>query len=266
MSKGPLSELLSRKKFPALDGSEKRVRALQLRMLRIQQGIWHSKRRAIIVFEGFDAAGKGGAIRRMLEALDPRGYHVHPIGAPHPDEQGRHYLYRFWKALPEPGMIAVFDRSWYGRVLVERVERLTPKDRWKEAYGELNEFEAMLVRDGIDLVKIFFAITPQEQLRRFEDRLHDPYKQWKLGEADLRAHAAWEKYVKAADDMLVKCDTKLAPWNLIPADSKAYARVEALECVTRGLGHHGEWMAQRAETTDEKMVREAMRKLRQAER
>lgn len=242
-----LSELLKRKKFPAATEKEsaEKLKNLQLRMLRIQQGIWHNQRRAILVFEGFDAAGKGGSIRNVVERLDPRGIRVHPIGPPSAEEQGKHYLYRFWQRLPAPGTIAIFDRSWYGRVLVERVEKLAPKNRLKAAYSEINSFESLLVADGIDLVKIFLAIHPEEQLKRFEARLDDPYKQWKLTEDDLRAHKKWNKYVKAADDALRLTSTAKAPWHLIPSDSKPYSHLRMLEAVTKALENHGQWIEKR---------------------
>lgn len=239
-----LSSLL-RKKTPQNEDeviSEHSIKALQLKMLRIQQGLWHSKKRAIIVFEGFDAAGKGGAIRRITEMLDPRGIRVHPIGPPTESEQGKHYLSRFWSKLPEPGALAIFDRSWYGRVLVERVENLTPKKRLQEAYSEISDFEAMLIRDGIDIVKIFLAISQDEQLKRFRARLHDPYKQWKLTTDDLEAHKKWHAYVTASDDLLKRTNHKPATWHLVPADSKEYARGQVLKIVTRKLAHHGEWI------------------------
>jgi AMP-polyphosphate phosphotransferase len=138
---------------------EKRLKNLQEEMLHIQQTYWHEKRRAVLVFEGWDAAGKGGAIRRITEQLDPRGFHVWPISAPTAGEQGRHYLYRFWQRLPEPGTFSVFDRSWYGRVLVERVEGFARPKEWKRAYDEINEFERLLIDDGARIVKLFFHIT-----------------------------------------------------------------------------------------------------------
>lgn len=138
---------------------KKEIQKLQLKMLTIQQGIWHQKKRVIVVFEGFDASGKGGAIRRLTQVLDPRGVRVYPIGPPTEMEQKTHWLYRFWARLPEPGMMAFFDRSWYGRVLVERVENLTAKKDWKRGYSEINQFEKMLVDDGIELIKIYLSIS-----------------------------------------------------------------------------------------------------------
>lgn len=215
---------------------------LQMKMLRIQQGIWHGKGRAIIVFEGFDAAGKGGAIRRLTENLDPRGVRVVPVGPPTEEEQGRHYLYRFWRDLPQLGTITVFDRSWYGRLLVEKVEGLTPEKRLRAAVREINQFEKMLVDDGIDVIKIFLAVGKDEQLRRFQQRLRDPYKQWKLTSADVEARAKWDEYVRATDAIFRRTHTRSCPWFLIPADDKSTARREVLATATGRLSHHGSWM------------------------
>lgn len=263
-----LSHLLTKGDFPVAENgrADQRLKSLKLKMLRIQQGLWHCKRRAIVVFEGFDAAGKGGCIRRLTEPLDPRGVQVHPIAAPQAVEQGKHYLYRFWKNLPAPGSLAIFDRSWYGRVLVERVEKLTPESRWREAFSEINQFEAMLRQDGIDLVKIFLAIHPDEQLRRFKDRLQDPYKQWKLTSDDLNAHRNWEAYVRAGDEMLFRTNTPECPWHVIPADSKEHARREVLRIVTRRLGHHGSWMEETARGKNYRQLRDALKKLERMER
>jgi AMP-polyphosphate phosphotransferase len=211
---------------------ERRLEALQNKMLSIQQAYYHARRRGIIAVEGWDAAGKGGMIRRLTETLDPRGFKVWPIGPPEPSEQGRHYLYRFWTKLPEPGTIAIFDRSWYGRVLVERVDNLIPKDAWKRSYEEINDFERMLVDDGVRLAKIFLHISPEEQLRRFADRLEDPYKRWKLRESDIRVHMQWDDYVDAMEDMFDHTSTKTAPWTVIPANQKWYARTAAMKAIT----------------------------------
>ncbi len=214
---------------------EKQLDKLQNKMLLIQQTYFHEHRRALLVFEGWDAAGKGGAIRRLTEKLDPRGFHVWPIGPPKPDEQGRHYLYRFWERLPEPGTIAIFDRSWYGRVLVERVEGLVPKATWKRAYDEINEFERMLVDDGARVVKIFLHIPKEEQLERFAERLSNPYKRWKLTESDIRDHERWDDYAEAIEDMFDRTSTKHAPWNAIYGERKWVARIEVLKAVTKAL-------------------------------
>jgi PPK2 family polyphosphate:nucleotide phosphotransferase len=214
---------------------EKHLEVLQMQMLRIQQAIWHQKRRAIVVLEGWDAAGKGGAIRRMTETLDPRGVRVWPIGAPTADEQGRHYLWRFWQRLPTPGEIAIFDRSWYGRVLVERVEGFCDKPAWKRAYEEINEFERFLHDDGVMLVKVFLHISKDEQLRRFIERIENPYKNWKIGPDDLRNRDRWDDYVKAIEAMFDATSTQALPWHVVGGNRKWSARVRVLEHVTERL-------------------------------
>lgn len=215
---------------------EHRLKALQNRMLTIQQAFYHAGLRGIVAVEGWDAAGKGGMIRRLTETLDPRGVKVWPIGPPEPSEQGRHYLYRFWTKLPEPGSIAIFDRSWYGRVLVERVDELASEAAWKRAYDEINDFERMLVADGVRLVKIFLHITPQQQLKRFAERLHDPYKRWKLHDSDIRVHMQWDDYVEAIEEMFARTSTRIAPWTIVPANQKWYARIAAIKAVTEAFG------------------------------
>lgn len=266
MAHPSLSRLLAKRDFPQIatkDAYERRLEALQRRMLLVQQGLYHARRRAVIAFEGFDAAGKGGVIRRIAEAVDPRGLRVVAVGPPTPEEQGRHWLWRFWRDLPLPGTIVVFDRTWYGRVLVERVERLAPREAWRRAYGEIQAFERTLVDDGVDLVKIFLGITKREQLRRFDRRLEDPYKQWKLGEADLRAREAWDDYVEAADDLLARTDAPRARWHLVPAEHKWFARVEALRVVTSALGRHARWMEAKAREAERaKRLRKALRQAR----
>ena len=191
--------------------------------------------RAVVVFEGWDAAGKGGIIRRLGWPLDPRGFKVWPIAAPLPDEQGQPYLYRFWRRLPYPGQLVVFDRSWYGRVLVERVEGFASEAEWRRAYAEINDFERLLADDGIRLVKIFLHITPQEQLKRFRARLHDPLKRWKLSPEDLRNRARWPEYETAIEEMFRSTSTVAHPWHAIPANDKRYARLAALGLVVKQL-------------------------------
>jgi polyphosphate kinase 2 (PPK2 family) len=214
---------------------QRKLKALQLEILVIQQAYQRQGRRAIIALEGWDAAGKGGLIRRLSTRLDPRHCRVWPIGPPTPDEQGRHYLYRFWRKLPRPGTLAVFDRSWYGRVLVERVEGLTAKRDWRRAYDEINELEGMLVEDGVRLVKLFLHISPAAQLARFRERLAVPYKRWKLTEDDLRNRRHWTAYEHAIDDMFERTSTKAAPWHGVPCEFKWYGRVECLKIICRAL-------------------------------
>lgn len=217
------------------DDAIKRIAELQERLRLIQQAYLSSKRRAVIVFEGIDAAGKGGTIRRLTSYLDPRSCKVWPIGAPSNAEQGRHYLYRFWQRLPEPGTLAIFDRSWYGRVLVERVEGFATQKEWRRAYGEINAFEKMLTDDGARVVKIFLHVTPDEQLKRFEARIRDPLKRWKLTYEDFRNRRNWDGNVAAVEEMIDRTSTKNAPWLVIPANDKKYARVTALESIVDAL-------------------------------
>lgn len=193
------------------------------------------QRRAVIVFEGVDASGKGGAIRRISWPLDPRGLRVWPIAAPTPEELGQPYLYRFWTKLPDPGQIAIFDRSWYGRVLVERVESLAREAEWRRAYAEINEFERMLVDDGVRLVKICLHVTADEQLKRFRQRFKDPLLRWKLSSEDLRNRARWREYEVAFDDMFRYTSTVASPWNLIPSNDKRYARLAVIETVVEAM-------------------------------
>lgn len=259
-----LKHLLGKKqKKPELSKNQMQahLEQLQLNMLRVQQGIWHGKGRAIIAIEGFDAAGKGGCIRTITEALDPRGFKVHPIGPPEAKEQCKHWLYRFWKALPEPGTIAIFDRTWYGRVLVEKVEGLVGPERIRDAYSEINDFEETLRRDGIHLLKFFLGVSMDEQLARFEDRLKDPYKQWKISEADLHARERWQEYVAATDKMFKKTHTKHLPWHLIPADHKNHARAQVLGLVVEELEDWGKWIKERASELGSRSLLQELKKL-----
>ncbi len=189
----------------------------------------------VVVFEGHDAAGKGGAIRRLVYALDPRRFTVHPIGAPTDEEKSRPYLWRFWKRLPAPGRITVFDRSWYGRVLVERVEGFATEAEWLRAYGEINAFEEQLVESGHVLVKYWLGISKDEQLRRFEERERTPFKQYKLTEEDWRNRAKWDDYHAAIGDMLDRTSTSYARWTLVAAEDKKHGRIKVLETLIAAL-------------------------------
>lgn len=215
---------------------DRTLEELQQTLVKIQQAYLFSGRSGVIVFEGWDAAGKGGTIRRISSVLDPRGFKVWPIGAPRPYYKERHYLTRFMERMPPTGAISAFDRSWYGRVLVERVEGLTPKARWKAAYREINEFERLLVDDGIRIVKLFFHISRQEQLKRFEARLREPMKRWKLSYEDFRNRSRWDDYEAAIDEMFAKTSSRHAPWTLIPSEDKRYGRIAAIREIVRCLG------------------------------
>ena len=183
----------------------------------------------IAVFEGNDAAGKGSTIRRITGALDARGYQVIPVAAPTEEERAQPYLWRFWRHLPRKGRVAIFDRSWYGRVLVERVEGYCSEADWMRAYGEINDFEAQMVRHSLLVVKFWLAITKDEQLRRFEDRQQTPFKSFKITEEDWRNREKWELYEQAVCDMVDRTSTLLAPWTLVEANDKNFARIKVLK-------------------------------------
>jgi AMP-polyphosphate phosphotransferase len=215
---------------------ERRLDSMQSVMQSIQQAYLRTRERAVVVLEGWDTAGKGGIVRRLGWALDPRSFKVYPIAAPLSHERGRHYLQRFWEKLPDPGQIVVFDRSWYGRVLVERVEGFASTREWQRGYEEINEFERMMVADGIRIAKIFLHISPAEQLRRFKERLSNPLKRWKLSYEDFRNRSRWAEYEAATEDMMRKTSPKWAPWYLIPANDKLYGRLAAFTILIEVLG------------------------------
>ena len=214
---------------------------LQLRELAYQ--LYLRKRSVIMVYEGSDAAGKGGSIRRVVEKLDPRGYEVFPIAAPESEDRTHHYLWRFWRRLepPDEKQVLIFDRSWYGRVLVERVEGFAPEPAWKRAYREINEFESQLADSGATLVKFWLQIGRDEQLRRFEQREHTDYKKWKLTPDDWRNREKWDLYKAAAEEMLLRTSTAAAPWTVVEANYKWFARVKclqtAVEAISRSLDY-----------------------------
>jgi polyphosphate kinase 2 (PPK2 family) len=196
------------------------------------------------VFEGWDASGKGGAIKRLVSPLDPRHVRVSQFAAPTYDEKRHHFLWRFWPKLPGWGGMSVFDRSWYGRILVERVEGFATKDQWKRAYDEIVEFERTLVAEGMIVLKFWMHVSPEEQLRRFEDRANDSLRTWKLTDEDWRNREKRPQYEKAVREMLERCSPTWAPWHVIPGDNKHYARFavvetvcEAVEAELKKLGH-----------------------------
>ena len=211
-----------------LKREEKKLKKLHSRLYRAQIPV-------VIGFEGWDAAGKGGAIRRLSWALDPRGFDVIPVAAPDKYELGRHYLWRFWRQLPKSGHVAIFDRTWYGRVMVERIEGLTPESRWSMAYDEINEFERELTDWGAVVLKFWIHIDPEEQLRRFEARQNTPEKRYKITEEDWRNREKWPAYQIAVDEMLQKTSTEKAPWTIIEGNDKRYARLKVLRTVRHVL-------------------------------
>jgi polyphosphate kinase 2 (PPK2 family) len=188
-----------------------------------------------VVFEGWDASGKGGAIKRLVARLDPRHVRVAQFAAPTPDAKRHHFLWRFWPALPGWGGMAVLDRSWYGRVLVERVERLATKEQWTRAYDEIVEFEASLAAEGMILVKFWMHISDAEQLRRFESRKDDPLRVWKLTDEDWRNREKRKPYERAVEEMIARTSHPAAPWHLVEADDKRHARVKVVETVCRAI-------------------------------
>jgi polyphosphate:AMP phosphotransferase len=192
---------------------------------------------SVLVLEGKDAAGKGGVIRRLTQAMDVQDYRIVPIGAPSDEELRHHYLWRFWRQLPRAGRMVIFDRSWYGRVLVERVEGLASEAALRRAYVEINDFEEQLVEEGVLLLKFWLQIDDDEQARRFKARESTPYKKYKITEEDYRNRARWPDYERAVNEMMVRTSTELAPWRLVPANDKRFARVEVLRAVCDGLGH-----------------------------
>ena len=210
----------------------------QLEIRELARWLYFEKRSLILVFEGWDAAGKGGSIRRLTERIDPRGFEVFPIAAPAGEDRTHHYMWRFWRRLlpPQEKQILIFDRSWYGRVLVERVEELASADEWQRAYREINDFERQLLNAGSAIAKFWFHISPEEQLRRFEARQLTPHKAWKLTDEDWRNREKRDAYESAIDEMLLKTSTLSAPWTVVEGEDKRWARVKVLKNVVQLLG------------------------------
>ena len=226
-----------------LDMSGRLTPAVYARQLAELQGklsrlAWTARRKGVsmvLMFEGWDAAGKGSAIRRVTQAMDPRLYRVVGVAAPTDEERVQHYLWRFWRHLPRAGYTTIFDRSWYGRVLVERVEGFAAPAEWGRAYGEINAFEEQLSAHGIVLGKFWVHISPAEQLRRFKERQTIAYKQYKITEEDWRNREKWPAYQQAVDDMVRQCSTEYAPWTLVAGDDKKFARIQILKTIVERL-------------------------------
>jgi len=217
---------------------DKDLAKLQHRLERIQVAHIVHKKRSVIMFEGWDAAGKGGIIKRMTALLDPRYYRVWPIGAPTEEEMGHHFLWRFWTRLPADRHVAVFDRSWYGRVLVEKVEKLCSDRELKRAYDEINEFEAQQIDSGTTIIKLFVHVTQEEQDKQLAQRLDDPFKRWKTGAEDYRNRARREDYDEALHEMFAKTDTRWAPWHVIDGNDRKAGRIAALRTIAERLEKH----------------------------
>ncbi|WP_411822434.1 UDP-galactose-lipid carrier transferase [Leptospira sp. 'Mane'] len=213
-----LNQKLDRSRYKLeMKGLKERIRVATLFAKQI-------KRPIVFVFEGWDAAGKGGAIRRLTEEIDPTLYTVHSIAAPTSEEKSRHYLWRFWNRIPRRGFVGIFDRSWYGRVLVERIEGFATEIEWKRSFAEIVNFEKQLIDEETIVIKFWLHIDSDEQLKRFDYRKNDPLKRWKLTEEDYRNREKWGKYEVAANEMFAETNSKEAPWILVPANDKYFAR------------------------------------------
>ena len=230
-----LSEVeLEGKEIPD-DEYKKVLEVLQDKLKDLHNRLYRKRVPVIITYEGWDAAGKGGNIKRITEALDPRGFEVHPIASPEPHEKSRHYLWRFWTRLPKDGHIAIFDRTWYGRVMVERLEGFCSENDWKRAYNEINEFEKELSDWGAVIIKFWVQIDKDTQLQRFTDRQNNPEKRWKITDEDWRNREKWDLYEEAIDEMLQKTSTTYAPWHILESVDKKYARIKALKIIIEEL-------------------------------
>ena len=213
-------------------------RQLEAQQTKLSKLAWAAQKKGVstvLAFEGWDAAGKGSAIRRVTQAMDPRLYRVVGIAAPTDEERAQHYLWRFWRHLPRAGFMTIFDRTWYGRVLVERVEGFARPDEWGRAYGEINAFEEQLAAHGTVLGKFWVHLSPQEQLRRFKERQHVAYKRYKITDEDWRNREKWPDYQRAVDEMVARCSTEFAPWTLIAGNDKKFARVQILKTIVQRL-------------------------------
>jgi len=217
------------------DEYEEKKDHYQERLCELQYELFKQKVPMVVVFEGWDAAGKGGNIRRIARKLDPRLYSVEPVGAPNDLEKNHHYLWRFYREIPEAGHITIFDRSWYGRVLVERVEAFSTAEQWNRSYNEINEFEEILADFGTIIVKFWLHIDKNEQLRRFQERENTSYKQWKITPDDWRNREKWDEYSEAVDEMLLKTHTIHAPWTIVEANDKRYARLKTLKTLVETI-------------------------------
>jgi polyphosphate kinase 2 (PPK2 family) len=215
--------------------AEREIEKLQKQLYILQVRYWLEKRRAVVVFEGWDAAGKGGAIKRLTADMDPRGYKVWTIAAPTEEEKSHQYLWRFAARTPSRGTIAVFDRSWYGRVLVERIEGFCSPREWQRAYDEINAFERMMTDDGVKMIKFFLHIDKATQLARFKQRESDPIRRFKIGPDDWRNRKRWKDYEEAYQDMFDRTNTVNAPWTIVPGVDKRFARLLVLREAIKAL-------------------------------
>lgn len=229
LSKVDLTKSLSRDEYKEkLDKLQKKIEKLHSELYRLRIPV-------VLCFEGWDAAGKGGAIKRLTSHLDPRGYKVCPTPAPNDVEKVHHYLWRFWNNIPKDGHISIYDRTWYGRVMVERIEGFCTEDDWRRAYQEINDFESHLIHHGAVVLKFWIDIDKDEQERRFNDRMKNPEKQWKITDEDWRNREKWDQYEEAVNEMIERTSTEKAPWIIVEGNSKYYARVKVLKTVVKAL-------------------------------
>lgn len=229
LKKADLTKKLSRAEY------DKKLSKLQKRLRYLHGQLYAERIPVVLAFEGWDAGGKGGAIKRLTRALDPRGYTVNPTSSPNDIERAHHYLWRFWTRMPKDGHIAIFDRTWYGRVMVERIEGFCTTQEWQRAYREMNQMEKQLVNHGAVVLKFWLHIDKEEQAKRFEARQEDPEKRWKITDEDWRNREKWELYEKAVDEMLIRTSTADAPWIIVEGNDKYHARIKVLETVVSAL-------------------------------
>lgn len=246
-----LSKSYKKKKYKKLLEKE------QKELYRLQYSVIEKKIPVVCVFEGWDAAGKGGCIKRLTRAVNPRFYSVVPIGSPSQDEKKYHYMYRFLDGIPNCGHITIYDRSWYGRVMVERIEGFATEEEWKSAYYEINAFEKMLTSFGIVVLKFWLHMDKDKQYERFMERKNDPLKQWKLTDEDWRNREKWDEYFVAVNEMIEKTSTKKAPWIIIPANDQRYARVEVLKEINKAIKEE----ISRVEKKEKKEKKEKIKKM-----
>lgn len=225
LSEVDLNKKISSEEFK----SEVKKLELELEILKCQLKLRDKNKKAVICLEGWDAAGKGGAIKRLTGPMDPRSYKVYQTSAPNEVEKAKHYLWRFWVNLPSAGEMVIFDRTWYGRVLVERIEGFCTEDEWKRAYDEINQFEKTISQDNTKIIKFFVHISKEEQEKRFKEREENPLKKYKIGKDDYRNRKRWDDYVKAYDDMFQRTNNSFAQWHIVEGNDKDYARLKIMK-------------------------------------
>ena len=229
LAKSDLSLSLTKEEY------KEKLKKLQKRMSLLHSELYRRRIPVVLGFEGWDAGGKGGAIKRLTAKMDPRGFVVNPTASPNDIEKAHHYLWRFWTAMPKAGHIAIFDRTWYGRVMVERIEGFCTKQEWQRAYKEMNDMERDLADSGTIVLKFWMQIDKDEQERRFRARQENPQKQWKITDEDWRNREKWDQYEEAVNEMLIRTSTEYAPWVVVEANDKYYARIKVLETVVQAI-------------------------------